>query len=650
MPLVSQIHLNAADYIIHSPDKHVKITVNITDSIQYSVSLDNKSLLAPSPISLTLYPDWVLGKNPKIKKVSQVSRNLTIKPTIPEKNSVIKDCYNQLELTFKGGYGLIFRAYDNGTAYRFVLSCKGDNGKIKIKNEEVRFNFNGNYNTLFPLESSFQSHQERLYEPFALADIGSDKFSSLPALTAITEGPKLLIMEADLRDYPGLYLQGTGGNGLKGIFPGYPLQEAQPKKGERGWDRNIPVTEYADYIARTDGRRSLPWRVLAIALEDKDLIHNQLVFQLAAPLQIKDTSWITPGKTAWDWWNFNNIHGVDFRAGVNTQTYKYYIDFAAKFDIDYIIMDEGWYELGDLKKINPDIDMPAILAHAAQKNVGVILWVIWKTLDQQLDETLDQFEAWGIKGIKVDFMQRDDQPMVNYYHKVAKAAAHRKLLVDFHGSYTPRGLRRAYPNVITRESVKGLENYKWKSGLGPDHEVTIPFIRMVSGPMDFTPGAMINAQETDFAPFWNRPMSKGTRTHQLAMYVVYESPLQMLADNPSHYYREPECMKFLAAVPVTWDETRCLDGKIGDYVIIARRKGKDWYIGAMTDWTARDMEIKFDFLPDNASFKMTAYTDGLNADRNGNDFSYFQQSAKQGDRLKIHLAPGGGWVAQLMQD
>ena len=524
-------------------------------------------------------------------------------------------------------------------------------GTLKVKEETLFFNFAGNHHVDFPKEKSFQSHQERLYEYLPLADIQKGSFCSLPALVEIKEGPKLVLMEADLMDYPGLYLEGTGKNSLTGLFPGYPLKEARVDLTKRGGDRNIPVLEYADYIAEIKGKRNLPWRVIAIADEDKELIHNQIVFKLATPLQLKDTSWIKPGKVAWDWWNYNNIYSVDnypvaFKAGVNTETYKYFIDFAALYKIPYVILDEGWYQLGDIMKINPDMDMEAILANAKKKKVGVILWVIWKTLDDQLQEALQKFAAWGVKGIKVDFMQRDDQPMVNYYYKIAKAAAKHKLLVDFHGSYTPRGMRRAFPNVITREGVKGLENYKWKSGLGPDHELTIPFIRMVSGPMDFTPGAMINVQGKSFHPMWNRPMSKGTRSRQLAMYVVYESPLQMLADSPSNYLMEPECMEFLARVPVVWDETRCLKGKIGDYIAVARRSGKEWYVGAMTDWEARDMNLVMDFLG-KGNYQMEIYRDGINAHRRGIDFKRIRKKIKQGESLKIHLAPGGGWTARI---
>ena len=361
--------------------------------------------------------------------------------------------------------------------------------------------------------------------------------------------------------------------------------------------------------------------------------------------------WISlkPGKVAWDWWNWNNIYGVDFRAGINTETYKYYIDFASKYGIEYVILDEGWYKLGNLLNVVPEINVEELVTHGKAKNVGIILWVIWKTLDDQLEEALDQFVKWGVKGIKVDFMQRDDQWMVNYYYKIAREAAKRHLVVDFHGAYKPTGLIRTYPNVLTSEGVRGLENSKWsKDDPSPGHNVTIPFIRMLAGPMDYTPGAMINATTEQFQPIFNRPMSQGTRCHQLAMYVVYESPLQMLCDSPSNYLRELECMEFLSRVPTVWDDTRVLDAKIGEYILLARKSGNDWYVGAMTNWTARELEVDFSFL-DAGNYNIEIYQDGINADRNAMDYKKVVRTVAKNEKLNIHLAPGGGWIARLFE-
>ncbi len=438
-----------------------------------------------------------------------------------------------------------------------------------------------------------------------------------------------------------MYLRGdVEPHTLKGKFPRVVVKDTLRR------DRDLLPVERADYIARTPGKRSFPWRVIAIAPEDKDIITNQMVFLLSEPSRIEDPSWIKPGKVAWDWWNYNNIYGVPFEAGINTETYKYDVDFASAHGIEYIILDEGWYVLGDLTAINPDIDMPALLAHAREKNVGVILWVVWKTLDDQLELVMPMFEAWGVAGLKVDFMQRDDQWMVNYYWRIAEEAAKRKMLVDFHGSYKPAGLHRTWPNVLTREGVRGMEWGKWSDKATPEMAVTLPFIRMWAGPMDYTPGAMLNATKENFRPVMRKPMSQGTRSHQLAMYVVFESPLQMLSDNPTHYLHEEECMEFLLEVPVVWDETLVPDARLGDYVVVARRKGHEWYIGAMTDWDAREVEIDLSFLGDR-KYEATIWKDGPNAHRNAQDYVKESIIVDKDTRLKISMAPGGGWAAIL---
>jgi alpha-glucosidase len=406
------------------------------------------------------------------------------------------------------------------------------------------------------------------------------------------------------------------------------------------------VVESADYIAVTKGTRTFPWRIIGIAEKDGDLLTNQLTWLLAKPSLVQDTSWIKPGKVAWDWWNAWNVYGVDFRAGVNTQTYKYYIDFAAKYGIPYIILDEGWYKLGNVLDVVPDVNMEELSAYAKKKNVRIILWVIWNTLDDQLEKALDQYAKWGVAGIKVDFMQRSDQKLIEYFHRVSRETAKRKMLVDFHGDQKPATMVRTWPNLISTEGVRGMEWSKWSAETDPDHDVTLPFTRMFLGPMDYTPGAMLNAQKNMFKAVNDRPMSQGTRCHQLAMYVVFESPLQMLSDSPSNYLREPEIMEFLGPVPSEWDETKVLDGKIAQYAAVARRNGKDWYVGAMTNWSPREMEIDFSFLPE-GTFTLQAYQDGMNADRMGSDYKMVKSQVNRGTKLKVKLAPGGGWAGRI---
>jgi alpha-glucosidase len=628
---------SADEHEVLSPDQNIKLKIEIGENITYSVFYKSKQILKPSPVSMTLRNQGILGHNPVLEDVSQKSKNQKIHPVVRVKSATIIDNFNQLILKFKGNYSLIFRVYDDGLAYRFQTSFEQD---IDILSEEVVFHFNADPHIYFPSEESFFTHQERIYKYLPLSQISEYEMCYPPALVDIKDGPKIAVTEADLEDYAGLYLQGSAGPVLKGIFPAAALKERQTS------DRDVKIVQRANHIARTSGQRNFPWRVLVIAGEDKDLVQSQMIFKLAKPLQLEDTSWIKPGKVAWDWWNANNVYGVDFRAGVNTETYKYYIDFASKYGIEYVILDEGWYILGNLLELNPEIDIEEIIQYAEDKNVGIILWVVWKTLEDQLQEALDQFEKWGIKGIKVDFMQRDDQWMVNYYHKIAKEAAKRHLVVDFHGAYKPTGLRRAYPNVLTREGVLGLEHNKWSKNVTPEHDLTLPFIRMLAGPMDYTPGAMINAQKLNFRAIFARPMSMGTRCHQLAMYVVYESPLQMLADSPTNYLQEKECLGFLSQVPCVWDETRVLEACVADYILITRRSGSIWYLAAMTDWTPREFSIHLDFLK-GGDYEAEIFKDGINADRVGNDYKKHVVQVTHKDTLKIKMAPGGGWVARI---
>ncbi len=622
---------------LNSPDEKIQTNIRLGDYVEFEVIYNSDVIVEYSRISKNINDNTVLGDSPKIRKKVTESIDNKVIPVVAEKFSIIPEQYNELELICKGNYSIIFRAYNEGVAWRFATKFKKD---IKVNNEDISINFPKGSSIWFPEEFSFQSHNERYYLYEKIDSISEKRFCSLPALVESKSGIKVLISESDLQDYPGMWLRGNSSDGLKGIFPKLALEEKQTS------DRDVNVSQYAEYSCITKGTRKFPWRILAIAENDGDLITNHMSFLLAEANKIEDPSWIKPGKVAWDWWNAWNIYGVDFEAGVNTETYKYYIDFASKYGIEYIILDEGWYPLGNLLETVPEIDMEEILAYAKEKNVGVILWVIWKTLEDQWDEAFDQFEKWGVKGLKVDFMQRDDQWMVNYYWRVAEEAAKRKMLVDFHGAYKPSGLRRTFPNVITREGLRGLEQSKWTDKNTPGHNVTLPFIRMVAGPMDYTPGAMVNATKKNFKEVFTQPMSMGTRCHQLAMYVVYESPLQMLCDNPSNYLKEPECMEFLSEVPTVWDTTIVLSAKIGNHIVLARKHGDKWFIGAMTNWDARDLEIDLSFL-DKGEYKMDIWQDGLNAESYAADFKKTNANVSSKSKLNIKLAPGGGWVGVI---
>jgi alpha-glucosidase len=624
------------DYRVVSPNQRIELRVSTSGRVRYDVSVAGKTVLRESTLSIDI-DGRVLGLDPKVRKATPRAHDGWVEPVVRQKSARIHDAYNELRLEFDGGYAVLFRAYDEGVAYRFETALP--EGEVKVNREEAAFNFADNYTVFYPQEESLFSHNERVYAPRTLKEIGAAAFASLPAVVD-ANGVKIAVAESDVEDYPGLWLRGTGGNGLGAMFPPYPLKE------ELKGDRDFKVTEAADYIAVTKGTRTYPWRLLGVAERDGDLIANQLVYLLESPSKIQDTSWIRPGKVAWDWWNANNVYGVDFKAGINTQTYKYYIDFASKYGVDYVVLDEGWYKLGNVLEVVPDIDVQELVDYGKQKKVGIILWVVWKSLDDQLEPALEQFEKWGVKGIKVDFMQRDDQKVVNFFHRLSSEAAKRKMLVDYHGAQRSALMTRTWPNIISTEGVRGLEWSKWSAEANPEHNLTLPFTRMFLGPMDYTPGAMLNAQQKSWAKVFDRPVSLGTRCHQLAMYVVFESPLQMLADSPSNYLREPEAMEFLSAVPTVWDETRVLDGRIGDYVVVARRSGRDWYVGAMTDWTARELEVDLSFLPE-GQFKLDAYQDGVNAGRFAGDYKKVSGRADRSTRMKIKLAEGGGWAARL---
>ena len=634
---VISVFTEAKTVSLFSPNKKIEVRIKTGSNLTYEIYYAGNKVINTSKISLTIN-DKVLGKNSKLikKNIDHISE--VLHPVVKQKSAEITNDYQLLTLSFNG-FDVQFAAYNDAVAWRFVTHIPGS---AYVNSEIAEFNLGYDAKVWFPEEKSMMTHQERKYIETETYALQKGRFCSPPVLFD-NNSLKIIITESGLKDYAGMYVESQGKGNFKAKFAHYPLGTKPVNLSVNSGDRNIPVTKTADYIAAVDGEREFPWRIIAFAENDGDLISNQIVYKLAPKQADMDFSWVKPGKVAWDWWNALNIYGVDFKSGVNTETYKYYIDFASKYGIKYIILDEGWYVLGDLLNIVPEVDIPELVSYGKEKNVDIILWVVWKTLEDQWTKAFNEFENWGIKGIKVDFMQRDDQLMVDYYWRVAEEAAKRKMLVDFHGSYKPSGLRRAYPNVITREGVKGLENDKWSNDVTPKHDVTIPFIRMFAGPMDFTPGAMRNANKGNFKPIFNRPMSQGTRCHQLAMYVVYESPLQMLADCPTHYYEQPEAMEFLSQVPTVWDETKVLDAKVGEYVILARRNGDTWYIGGMTNWDERDITLDLSFLNE-GKHNLTLWQDGINADKYAEDFDKTEESVSSSDTLKIHLAPGGGFA------
>lgn len=623
----------AGNYTVNSPNNRLLVNVETGINTTYSVSFNGKVILNPSPISMTFDNGMIIGRNMKVNKVEHFSKNEVLTPVVRQKSDQIVDHYNEMVLE-SDDYQLHFRVYDDGLAYRFHTEFADS---LKVLNEEVTYCFPEDYNTLFPEERTMLSAQQPMFKPMKLSEIGTDRFCSTPILIKLDDKARIFISESDLESYPGMFLRKQGKYELAGKFAAVSLEDYKTD------DRQIFPTKRADYIARVNGTRSYPWRAMIVSEDDAKLMTNQLIYKLA-PESEGDFSWVRPGKIAWDWYNALILTGVDFKCGINNETYKYYIDFASQYNIEYVVIDDGWSEAWDVTKTIPEINMEELVAYGKKKNVDLILWVSWAPFREKLDEAFDKFSEWGIKGIKMDFMNRDDQEMVDFYYEVARKAVKHKMLVDFHGAYKPTGWLRTFPNVLTSEGVAGLENHKWGSFVTPKHNVTLPFTRMVAGPMDYTPGAMINFHEKDHKIWFNLPASVGTRCHQLGMYVVYESPLQMLADSPSNYYREPACMEFLSQVPAVWDETRVLKASVGEYVVVARRKGDVWYIGGMVGEKGQKFEIDLDFI-NKGNKTLTYWEDGVNVDMNANDFARRTQKVKKGDKITITMYDGGGYAA-----
>jgi alpha-glucosidase len=636
--IYSTFLLYSQEFQLKSPDNKLELNVKVGQKIEWSLKHETFMLVENGSFKFVINNEQDLALHPKTKSSKQTLIVENVESLVPTKFRLVQLSYNQLLINFKNQLSVEFRLYNNGFAYRPITRIKPE---ITVVNEDISFEFPEDCRVLFPEESSLISHYERLYTDTKLNALKENSFASLPLLVKSKEGINMVITDADLYDYPCMFLEKQGNNTLRSKFPKAVL-EAVPD--DQGPDRNEIISREAPYIAKTTGTRTFPWRVFAIATDDKSLLENQLVHALSRPGKA-GFEWVKPGNVAWDWWNANNIYGVDFKSGINNLTYKYYIDFASDFNIDYIILDEGWSQsTTNLLECNPEIDVQELVNYGKSKNVGIILWVLWKPFYENIDKVIAQYAKWGVGGVKVDFMQRADQQMVNIYEDISRKAAENKLLVDFHGAFKPSGQMRAYPNVLSHEGVQGLEQLKWSKNITPRHNLTLPFTRMVAGPMDYTPGAMINKQENNYAISFNQPMSMGTRAHQAALYIIYESPLQMLADNPSNYRKDKEYTRFISRIPTIWDKTVAIEGKIGEYLIVARKYGKNWYVGALTDWTEREFEIDLSFL-DNGEFKAEILQDGINANTHAEDYKLLNTKVSKGDKLKIKMAKGGGFVS-----
>ena len=648
----------AAEYQVSSPNGKVKVVVNTDEAVKWSVTYDGKPVLMPSQIDIQLRQgkkSLGLGQIGKVA-VRQIKSSFD-SPFY--KKATVKDEYGQMLMYTNQKFTIEVRAYDDGAAYRLISA---NSKPSTVVNETAEFCFDADYQAFVPYVNDNRGGErycysfESYYDEQPLSKMFNDSLAITPLAVCLPGGMKAIVMDAGVENYPGMFVKkGKAAHSLVAEFAPYPTE--QPVCGYARL--NLVPTKRADYIAKLNGKQSLPWRAVVITEKDADILNCDMAQRLAPACRIGDTSWISPGKVAWDWWNNTNITGVDFKSGMNTDTYLYYIDFAAKNHLEYIIIDEGWSsEESLMKDLNPEIDLPRLIAYGRQKGVGIILWSSWRNLigndpmcDQSVVEAvMAHYADMGIKGFKVDFFDRDDQQVSASAYKIAEIAAKHHLHLDYHG-LKPFGIQRAYPNILNFEGVKGLENSKWEPRVGdgplhnqPRYDVTIPYLRMLAGPLDYTPGAMMNAMKDSFFGNNDHPMSQGTRVHQMAMYVTFEAPLQMLADSPTKYMQNQECTDFIAQIPTTFDETIALDGKLGEYTVIARRKGAVWYLAAMTDWTARDLTIDLSFLGE-GTHQADIFADGVNATKEATDYKHSRQAVKRSDRLAVHLSSGGGWTA-----
>ena len=641
-------------YILVSPDGKLKTEITVGKTTEYAVSHNGDLMLEKSPVSMKLSDGRIPGTNAKVKKTNKKSVNESIDAEIYKKAKV-ENNYNELSILFSGDYSLVFRVYNDGMAYRFETNFKKP---FTVENEQAVFNFPGNPKAFLAyvnkadnstFSQQFYNSFENTYNHIDLKNANPQKLAFLPLVVEGKNGKKICITEADLLNYPGMYLYNPdGGNSLTAMFAPYPKEIRQG--GHNMLQGEVQSAE--NFIARCEGKTTFPWRTVIIAENDYELTDNDMVYKLATTNQLTDISWIKPGKVAWDWWNDWNIRNVDFESGVNDETYKYYIDFAAAQSIEYVILDEGWAvnKQADLFQVIPEINLKELVEYGKSKNVNLILWAGYWAFNRDIEGICKHYAEMGIKGFKVDFMDRDDQQMVDFYHRAAQIAAKYKLMLDFHGAYKPTGLQRTYPNVINFEGVHGLEQMKWSPASVDQvaYDVTIPFIRMVAGPMDYTQGAMRNATRSNYRPVNSEPMSQGTRVRQLAQYVIFEAPFNMLCDNPSNYMAEPECTQFIAEIPTVWDETVALNGEISKYVTIARRTGNQWYLGSMTNWDARTLEVDLSFLG-TGNYKAEIFCDGVNAHRTAMDYRKDTVDVPANRKMTLKMAPGGGFVMKIMK-
>lgn len=642
MPIIV---LAQKEFKISSPDKTLEAIIKISDKIGFHVEFDGEEILNISELSLKLKSGEIIGNNPKIKTAKTKTSTSEIFPINYKRNKIV-DHHNQLTIKFRDNYSLEIKAYNDGIAYRFITTRKKD---FIVLDEPIKIEFKNDYKSWLAysrgeenkLSSSFQSE----YHETTISEAKKGEFAFLPILVDLGNNKKLCFTEVNLDSYPGMFLKSVGKKSLSSTYANYPKTEEQNCIRQQ-----LMVKEYDNFMAKVTGHKKFPWRVFGLSKKDVDIVNSDLVYKLATPSELDDFSWVKPGKIAWDWWSDWNISGVDCEAGVNTETYKYYIDFAAENKLEYVVLDEGWSppSEGNIFKIAPEIDLDEIVSYGNKKGVSIILWAVWNVVNDSAEKACKFYASKGIKGFKIDFIDRNDQKAVEFTSSFAKTASKYKLVVDYHGMFQPAGLQRTFPNILNFEGVYGLEEVKWSNPNMPKYNATLPFIRMFAGPVDYTPGTFHNATKENFRAIYSSPMGQGTRSNQMALFIIQDAPLVALADSPTIYKKEQECTSFIASIPTTWDESITIDGKVGDYIVTARKKDNNWFVAGITNWDARNLEINLDFLTE-GNYKALIFKDGINAGKIATDYKVEEKIISRKDKLMLDLASGGGFAIKLIK-
>jgi alpha-glucosidase len=608
--------------------------------LHYIVEFHGKRVLDESVLGLKFEQQPPLGSGMKQTSVKTTQADETY--SIPVgKTSTVRDHYNAIRADFEDDNSrkltVEMRAYDDGIAFRMIVPDQPAFKHVRLERELTEFVFSKDATTYPLVLDGYQSSYEDDYQMRPVSGLHKDWLVGLPLLADIPGVAWVGITEADIENYAGMYLR---------------------KSDERFALRAqlAPRIDHPSVAVETDAPVTTPWRVLMIGDEPGRLIESNVILNLNPPSRIADTAWIKAGKTSWDWWSGDFAANVSFTPGMNTATLKHYIDFSAASGFPYMLIDAGWAlanrkspsdyaAVADITKFDPAVDMPELLRYAKEKNVKLWVWSHWTSIDKYMDQAFPLFEQWGIAGVKIDFMNRDDQQMVAWYRRVVDLAAQHHLMIDFHGAFKPDGLRRTYPNLLTREGVMGKEYLKWSARTSPVHNTTLPFTRMLAGPLDYTPGAFGNSNRENFIARNTQPMGLGTRAHELALYVILESPLQMVSDYPERYAGQHD-FEFIRQVPATWDEVRVLTGRPMENITIARRSGKDWYIGSITNWDARTVPVPLDFLGE-GKYTAEIYADASDAATDATHTTFATQPVDKSTVLEVKMVSGGGnaiWI------